>query len=151
MIRCDETICRDLSASMKREWLGTNGLGGFASASISGINTWRYHGLLVASNRPPVGRMVLLSKFEETLVVDGLRYELSANRYPGVVHPQGYLYLKEFRQDPFPVFVYEIEGLQLEKSIFMVHGENTNGGSVCAPRCQRQFLHIRAETFDRVP
>jgi predicted glycogen debranching enzyme len=140
MIRFDETICRDLSASMKREWLETNGLGGFASASICGINTRRYHGLLVAATKPPVGRMVLLSKFEETLVLDGRRYEPSANRYPGVVHPQGYLYLQEFRQDPFPVFEYEIEDVKLEKSIFMVHGENTTvvryalrqgGGSLC--------------------
>jgi predicted glycogen debranching enzyme len=125
MIRFDETICRDLNASAKREWLETNGLGGFASSTVSGINTRRYHGLLVAATKPPVGRMVLLSKVEESLIIDGRRYELSANRYPGVVHPQGYQYLKEFRQDPFPVFVYQVEDVELEKSIFMVHGENT--------------------------
>src|SRR5262249_45342633 len=72
-----------------------------------------------------VGRMVLLSKVEETLVIDGRRFDLSCNRYPGVVHPQGHALLKQFRQDPFPVFVYEVEGLELEKSVFMVHGENT--------------------------
>jgi predicted glycogen debranching enzyme len=125
MIRFDQSVSRDLSASTKREWLETNGLGGFASSTISGINTRRYHGLLVAATKPPVSRMVLLSKFEETLILDGRRYELSANRYPGVVHPQGYRYLKEFQQDPFPVFVYELEGVKLEKSIFMVYGENT--------------------------
>ena len=69
--------------------------------------------------------MVLLSKIEETLVIDGRRVELGVNRYPGVVHPAGYVYLKEFRQDPFPIFVYEVEGVELEKSIFMIHGENT--------------------------
>ena len=69
--------------------------------------------------------MVLLSKLEETLVIDGRRFELSCNRYPGVVHPEGYLYLKQFRQDPFPIFVYEADGLELEKSVFMVYGENT--------------------------
>ena len=111
MIRFDETVCRDLNASARREWLETNGLGGFASSTVSGINTRRYHGLLVAATKPPVGRMVLLSKAEETLIIDGRRYELSANRYPGVVHPQGYQYLKEFRQDPFPVFVYQVEDL----------------------------------------
>jgi predicted glycogen debranching enzyme len=89
------------------------------------LNTRRYHGLLVAATKPPVGRMVLLSKIEETLVLDGRRLELSCNRYPSVVHPRGYVYLKQFRQDPFPVFVYEVEGLELEKSVFMVHGENT--------------------------
>ncbi len=125
MIRFDETICRDLNASARREWLETNGLGGFASSTVSSINTRRYHGLLVAATKPPVGRMVLLSKLEETLIIDGRHHELSANRYPGVVHPQGYQYLKEFRQDPFPVFVYQVEDVELEKSIFMVHGENT--------------------------
>ena len=125
MIRFDETICRDLALSARREWLETNGLGGYASSTISGMHTRRYHGLLVAAAKPPVGRMVLLSKIEETLIVDGRAYELSVNRYPGVVHPQGHLYLKQFRLDPFSVFVYEIDGLQLEKSVFMVHGENT--------------------------
>src|SRR6185503_1021395 len=65
------------------------------------------------------------SKIEETLVIGGRRFDLSCNRYPGVIHPQGHMYLKQFRQDPFPVFVYEVDGLELEKSVFMVHGENT--------------------------
>jgi predicted glycogen debranching enzyme len=125
MIRFDKTVCHDLEVAIRREWLETNGLGGFASSTIAGINTRRYHGLLIAATKPPVGRMVLLSKLEETLVIGGRRHELSANRYPGVVHPQGYLYLKEFRQDPFPVFVYDVEGMELEKSLFMVHGENS--------------------------
>jgi predicted glycogen debranching enzyme len=125
MIQFDETICRDLDTGRKREWLETNGIGGFASSTVAGLNTRRYHGLLVAATQPPVGRMVLLSKFEETLVFRGRRYELSANRYPGVIHPQGYQYLKEFRLDPFPVFVYQVEDVELEKSIFMVHGGNS--------------------------
>ena len=125
MIRFDETVCRNLDIAIRREWIETNGLGGFASSTIAGLNTRRYHGLLVAATKPPVGRMVLLSKLEETLVIDGRRHDLSANRYPGVVHPQGYLYLKEFRQDPFPVFVYDVEGMEIEKSVFMVHGENS--------------------------
>jgi glycogen debranching enzyme len=114
-----------LDIAIRREWLETNGLGGYASSTIAGLNTRRYHGLLIAATKPPVGRMLLLSKFEETLVIEEREYELSANRYPGVVHPQGYLYLKEFRQVPFPVFVYEVEGIEIEKSVFMVHGENT--------------------------
>jgi predicted glycogen debranching enzyme len=125
MIRLDETICRNLDLASRREWLETNGIGGFASSTITGMNTRRYHGLLVAATRPPLGRMVLLSKIEETLVIGGRRVELASNRYPGVVHPQGHLHLKEFRRDPFPVFVYEAEGALLEKSVFMVHGENS--------------------------
>ena len=125
MIQFNKSVCRDLDVSSRREWLDTNGIGGFASSTIAGLNTRRYHGLLVAATKPPVGRMVLLSKYEETLVLEGRRFELSSNRYPGVIHPRGHMYLKEFRQDPFPVFVYEIDGLELEKSVFMVHGENT--------------------------
>ncbi len=125
MIRCSQEICSNLDAASQREWLETNGLGGFASSTMAGLNTRRYHGLLVAATQPPVGRMVLLSKLEETLVIDGRRYELSANQYSGVIHPQGYQYLKEFRLDPFPVFTYEVEGLEIEKSAFMIHGENS--------------------------
>jgi predicted glycogen debranching enzyme len=125
MIQFDESICRDLDAASRREWLETNGIGGFASSTITGLNTRRYHGLLVAATKPPVGRMVLLSKLEETLVIGGRRFDLSCNRYPGVVHPQGHTHLKQFRQGPFPVFVYEVEGFEVEKSVFMVHGENT--------------------------
>ncbi len=125
MIQFDESVCRNLDLASRREWLETNGIGGFASATITGLNTRRYHGLLVAATKPPVGRMVLLSKLEETLIIDGRRFDLSCNRYPGVVHPEGYRYLKQFRLDPFPVFVYEVDGLLLEKSVFMVHGENT--------------------------
>src|ERR1051326_6161306 len=125
MIQFDESICRNLEIASRREWLETNGIGVFASSTIPGLNTRRYHGLLVAPTNPPVGRMVLLSKIEETLVIGGRRFDLSSNRYPGVVHPQGYAHLKQFRQDPFPVFVYEVEGVMLEKSVFMVHGENT--------------------------
>ena len=125
MIHFGPDICGNLDSALSREWLETNGLGGFASSTIVGLNTRRYHGLLVAATRPPVGRMLLLSKFEETLVLGEKRFDLSANQYPGVVHPQGHRFLKEFRLDPFPVFVYEVEGVELEKSVFMVQGENT--------------------------
>ena len=126
MIQFDRSVCQNPATAFCREWLETNGLGGFASSTIAGLNTRRYHGLLIAATKPPVGRMLLLSKLEETLVVDGRRFDLAANRYPGVVHPQGYRLLNEFRQDTFPVFVYEVDGFQLEKSVFMVHGENTS-------------------------
>ena len=111
--------------SLSREWLETNGIGGFASSTIWGMNTRRYHGLLMAATRTPVGRMLLLSKLEETAIVDGKRFELSVNRYPGVLHPRGFEYLAGFRLDPYPVFCYEAGGARIEKSVFMVHGENT--------------------------
>jgi len=125
MIEVNQDSCRDLNIALTREWLETNGIGGFSSSTVIGLNTRRYHGLLTAATKPPVGRLVLLSKLEETLVINGRRYELSANQYPGVVHPQGFNYQIGFRLDPFPVFTYEVEGVKLEKSVFMVQGENT--------------------------
>ncbi len=125
MIQFERDTWSDLEAAFRREWLETNGLGGFASSTIVGLNTRRYHGLLVAATKPPVGRLVLLSKLEETLWIDGKRFDLSANRYPGVIHPQGFHYLKQFRLDPFPVFTYGVDGIEIEKSVFMIHGENS--------------------------
>jgi predicted glycogen debranching enzyme len=125
MIQIEENILRDLNVAMSREWLETNGIGGFSSSTIVGLNTRRYHGLLTAATKPPVGRCVLLSKLEETLVIDGRRFELSVNQYPGAIHPRGFNFQTEFRLDPFPTFTYEIEDLRLIKSVFMVHGENT--------------------------
>ena len=125
MIEFDRGTCSNLNEALSREWLETNGIGGFASSTIVGLNTRRYHGLLVAATRPPVGRMVLLSKLEETLIVGTQRFELSTNRYPGVVHPRGYEFVSRFRLDPFPVFTYDVRGIEIEKTIFMIHGENT--------------------------
>ena len=115
-------ICPE--ASKSREWLETNGLGGFASSTITGLNTRRYHGLLTAATKPPVGRIVMLSKLEETLNINGRRYELSSNQYPGAIYPEGFLYQSDFRLDPFPIFTYEVEGVRIEKSVFMVQGHN---------------------------
>ena len=128
-ISFDRGICRNPAEALHREWLETNGLGGFASATISGANTRRYHGLLVAATEPPAVRHVLLSKLEETLIVDGRRFELSTNLYPGATHPEGYRFLTQFRLDPFPIFSFDLGGeaggVTIEKRVFMVHGENT--------------------------
>jgi predicted glycogen debranching enzyme len=125
MINFDSKICTDFDAASSREWLETNGIGGFASGTISGANTRRYHGLLTAATRPPLGRVTMVSKFEETLIIDGERFEFSANQYPNAVYPQGFQHLKNFRLDPFPVWIFAINGTEIEKSVFMVHGENS--------------------------
>ncbi len=125
MIELDSDICSEFESSSSREWIETNGIGGYASSSVSGANTRRYHGLLVAATRPPLGRMVLLSKFEETVVIDGEPFEISCNQYPNNVHPEGYKYLTKFRLDPFPVWTFDVNGVVIEKSLFMVYGENT--------------------------
>jgi predicted glycogen debranching enzyme len=107
------------------EWLETNGLGGYASTTVCGVNTRQYHGLLVASLKPPVERNILLSKLDETLIVSEERLDLATNQYPGAVHPQGFKYLKKFERDLFPVFVYEAGGVRLQKTVAALHGENT--------------------------
>ena len=117
--------CRDLEIASRREWLETNGLGGFASSTITGLNTRRYHGLLCAALKPPSDRYLLLSKLEETLIIDGRRYELSVNRYPGVVHPNGHELQNSFRLDPFPTFVWRVEEIELSRSLFLVHESNS--------------------------
>ena len=117
--------CQDLAVASKREWLETNGLGGFASSTICGLNTRRYHGLLIAALQPPTSRYLLLSKLEETFVLNGRSFELGTNLYPGVVHPAGHKLQSSFRQDPFPVFTWQIEDIELNKTVFLVHGENT--------------------------
>ena len=124
VISFDKSVCTDLQAGLRHEWLETNGLGGFACGTISGANTRRYHGLLTAALNPPGGRMLLLSKLEETLVIGGRRIDLSTNEYVGAIHPEGYLLLGNFRLDPFPIWTFEVEGVRLEKSLFMPQGSN---------------------------
>jgi len=125
VISFDKNVCTDLQAGLSREWLETNGLGGFACGTIAGANTRRYHGLLTAALSPPGRRMLLLSKLEETLVLGDRRIELSTNEYGGAIHPEGYLLLSNFRLSPFPTWTFEVEGVQVEKTVFMPHGSNT--------------------------
>jgi predicted glycogen debranching enzyme len=124
MISFDSEICTDFAKASAREWLETNGIGGFASATVAGANTRRYHALLTAALRPPLGRVTMLSKFEETLIVDGRRFELSANQFPNKIYPEGFKFLKSFRLDPFPIWTYEVEGVEIEKKVFMIYGRN---------------------------
>lgn len=142
MISFDEAICTDFEAATRREWLETNGVGGFASATIAGANTRRYHGLLTAAVKPPLGRVTMLSKFEETLIVNGERFELSANQYQGAIYPNGYKYLKNFRLAPFPLWTFEINGIEIKKSIFMIYGTNA---SVIQYKPKLQNLNSKVE------
>ncbi|MCO6511750.1 MAG: glycogen debranching enzyme family protein [Aridibacter famidurans] len=127
MLKFGSNMCTDPGQSSSREWLETNGIGGFASSTVSGINTRRYHSLLTAAARPPLGRIRLLSKFEEIVRIGDEEFPLSANRFPGVVHPEGFRLIESFSLDPFPVWTYRIPELDIEirKKIFAVHGENT--------------------------
>ncbi|MFN6964560.1 MAG: amylo-alpha-1,6-glucosidase [Pyrinomonadaceae bacterium] len=124
MIVLDKTVCSDVEQSASREWIETNGIGGFASGTVSGILTRRYHSLLAAATRPPLGRITTVAKLEETLVIDGVEHELSANRYPGTIHPRGFELIEEFRLDPFPIWKFAVDGVEIEKRVFMVNGRN---------------------------
>jgi predicted glycogen debranching enzyme len=117
--------CTDYEQSSRREWLETNGTGGFAMGTVCGANTRRYHGLLVASLEPPVDRYVLLAKIDEELVLDGVCTALGTNQYPGAIHPNGYEYLDSFRLDPFPTWTFLVGTAVVEKKLFLVQGEQT--------------------------
>jgi predicted glycogen debranching enzyme len=122
MFNFDQPSFQDVSSL---EWIVTNGIGGYASSTVCGANTRRYHGLLVASFHPPSDRRVVLSKLEEEIVGDGETLLLGSNAYPGVIHPQGYQWLKSFSRTPFPNMVFQKNDLVLSKTIFMRYGSNT--------------------------
>ena len=142
MINLDSNICSGFESSSEREWLETNGIGSYASSTVSGAHSRRYHGLLVAATRPPLGRMVLLSKFEETVILGGQRFELSCNQYPGKIYPDGYKFIKEFRLDPFPVWTFDVNGVEIEKSVFMIYGENS---TVCQWKIRSEISNLKSE------
>jgi predicted glycogen debranching enzyme len=131
-VRLGADVLRDDAAALQREWLITNSLGGYASASVAGANTRRYHGLLVAALRAPLGRAVLLSKLEETLTItspggsDTSAFALSTNLYPGVMSPQGHHALESWEAYPVPTWVWSpTPGVRFEKQVWMARQHNT--------------------------
>src|SRR6202022_1350789 len=126
-LHLDSETCRTLESAVRREWLVTNGLGGYASGTVAGVNTRRYHGLLVAAMNPPVQRMVLLAALEEWLVVPGeLPQPLSAQEYwDGTIYPDGFRSLEEVElEGMLPVFHWLVKGRQIVKRVWMEHDVN---------------------------
>ena len=117
--------CQNLKHALGREWLETNGLGGFACSTIIGANVRRHNGWLVAALTPPVDRYVLLSKFEDRVCSNGQDFYLSTNLYPGTVFPHGFNIQAEFRLRPWPTFRYLSHDFNIERSVCLIHGENT--------------------------
>ncbi len=117
----------DLELAERREWLCTNGIGGFASGTVAGTLTRRYHGLLVAALQPPLGRTLLVTKVEEVAQYDGLARAFGANRWAGgAVDPQGYREIERFRlEGTTPVWTYAIADALIEKRVWMEPGANT--------------------------
>ena len=127
MIDFGREITGDLAAAERREWLCTNGIGGFASGTVAGTLTRRYHGLLVAALQPPLGRTLLVAKADETVLYDGATRPLGANRWAGgVVDPHGYREIERFTLDgTTPVWTYAIADALVEKRVWMEPGANT--------------------------
>jgi len=120
-------VCGELEAGEAREWLVTNGLGGFASGTVAGTATRRYHGLLIAALRPPTGRTLLVFGLDESVTYLGARYSLATNRWrSGFVSPSGYLQIENFfLEGTKPVWQYALADGLLEKRVWMKQGENT--------------------------
>ncbi|HEX5816563.1 MAG TPA: amylo-alpha-1,6-glucosidase [Methylomirabilota bacterium] len=120
-------VTGDLAAAERREWLCANGIGGFASGTIAGTQTRRYHGLLVAALRPPLGRTLLAAGVHETLEYAGAEWPLFAGRWAsGVVDPHGYRLIERFRLDgTTPVWTYAAADALVEKRVWMEPGANT--------------------------
>lgn len=151
-ISLDTALLQNETEALSREWIVTNGIGGYASSTVAGANTRRYHGLLVAALDPPVGRAVLLSKLEESLEIvaeDGSRsptYALATNHYPGVTYPQGFESLESWDSLPCPTTVWgPADSVRLEKRIWMADGLNAVYVSYClveAPNGASAHLHL---------
>ncbi len=120
-------VCGDLELASRREWLVTNGLGGYASGTLSGLLTRRYHGLLIAALKPPLERTLLVTKLDEYLESDGCQHPLFVDRWiDGSTDPEGYLHLERFcLEGTTPVWTYACGDLLLEKRVWMQPGANT--------------------------
>jgi predicted glycogen debranching enzyme len=120
-------ICGDLAAAQSREWLVTNGIGGYASGAVAASNTRRYHGLLIAALQPPVGRTQLVAGLDESVRYDGAEYFLATQLWAGgAIDPKGFLNIESFHLEGMkPVWTYALANALLEKRVWMRHGENT--------------------------
>jgi predicted glycogen debranching enzyme len=120
-------FCGNLAAAESREWLVTNGIGGFASGTIATGMTRRYHGLLIAALQPPLGRNQLVAALDETVCYGGIMYALATHRWvSGAIDPQGFQFLESFHlEGATPVWTYALADALLEKRVWMVRAENT--------------------------
>src|SRR5215470_3514516 len=127
LVHFGREICGNLTDGLRREWLVTNGLGGYASGTLAGVNTRSYHGLLVTALHPPVDRTVLVADMAEWVTYDGMRYPLSTHEYAdGTVDPQGYKHLQAFALEGVtPVWTLSIADALLERRIWMAFRSNT--------------------------
>ena len=115
-----------LEDGLNKEWILTNGIGGFCSSTIIGANTRKYHGLLIAPLTPPARRFLILSKLDESIEIKEKKYDLYTNVCKEYIS-HGYQYQEEFEKDYFPIFKYKVPGAEITKVICMEYGKNTVG------------------------
>ncbi|MCX7710492.1 MAG: amylo-alpha-1,6-glucosidase [Clostridia bacterium] len=115
---------RTYDRGIEKEWLLTNGIGGYSSSTMIGANTRRYHGLLIASLKPPVNRHLILSKIDESLTINGEVHPLYSFQTPDYTM-EGFKYLQRFVKNPLPTYLFSIKDAFIEKKISMIYGENT--------------------------
>jgi len=115
---------KDLPSMMQDEWLEADGLGGFASGTVSGIRTRRYHALLLTATKPPAGRIVLVNGFDAAVETASGTCSLSSQLYPpNIVHPDGASHIVEFNSAPWPTWVFALQGgAKIQQQIFVLHG-----------------------------
>ncbi len=123
-MRVNKETCQDLDRALSLEWLETNGRGGFASGSVAGANTRRYHALLLVARRPPVDRIALVNHLEEWVEVGGQVVPLATNLYPDAVHPDGYRRCTGFSTEPWPTWTFDVQGVPVQREIFYPHGRD---------------------------
>lgn len=120
----DARGCRDLERALSLEWLEPNGRGGYASGTVAGANTRRYHALLLVARHPPVDRVALVNHVEESIEIGGDTCPLSTNVYGGAVHPEGYQYCERFSDVPWPTWRFACRGIRLEREFVCPHGRD---------------------------
>lgn len=125
MISYTQKQLKDPSFSNSKEWLLTDGDGGYACSTLSFMNTRRQHSLLTVSTNSPLKRFTLLNKLDEEVIVDGKSYMLSTNHYPGTIFPEGYRFLSKFVFDHFPQMTFDLDGNQVIKKILMPRGSSS--------------------------
>ena len=116
----------NLENGIQKEWIITNGIGGFASSTIIGANTRKYHGLLIAPLTPPARRYLILSKVDESIEIGGKQYNLYTNIGKNYI-TKGYEYQTSFEKEEIPTLKYKISDVEITKQICMKYGENTVG------------------------
>ena len=115
-----------LEKGLNKEWIITNGIGGYSSSTIIGANTRKYHGLLVAPFMPPGNRQLILSKVDESITIADRNYNLYTNVCKNFIS-DGYKNLVSFEKEYIPIFTYQVEDVTIKKFICLEHGKNTVG------------------------